>query len=97
MRAAHRPPVRLTMAAFRGGSLLSAILLLVGLIARLLGYGDPAVTVSTLGVVILIGTPASALVATAWELRRRRPVAAALALIVLGVLAVSVVLAVLST
>ncbi|HWH24825.1 MAG TPA: DUF1634 domain-containing protein [Candidatus Limnocylindria bacterium] len=49
---------------------------------------------SMLGVLVLLATPAAALLATYVELRQRRPRAALLALAVLAVQAVAVVLAV---
>jgi hypothetical protein len=76
------------------GSLIAAVILGVGLVLKLVGIGGFEI-LGTLGVVILLVTPAVGLAATWFELRRMRPTHAWLAVAVLVVLALATVVALL--
>ena len=73
-----------------GGTVISALCFAAGFVLGLIGLVPTAADLSKLGVVTILATPAVALVATAFELRRGQPQAAWLAVGVLGVLAVAV-------
>jgi drug/metabolite transporter (DMT)-like permease len=83
-----REPVRLTIRALRGGQLAAAAFFGVALVAQLLVQEQLSMTAATIGVLVVIATPAVSLLATIVEARRTdRPtvIAAALVLAVLGV------------
>ncbi len=90
-----RPPIRLTSRVLSWGSLLAAAILGVGLLSKLAGIGGFEV-LGTVGVVVLLATPAAGLVATWFELRPMRPTHAWLAVAVLGVLGLATVIALLA-
>jgi hypothetical protein len=81
---------RWTSRLLLGGTLLSAVCFAAGLVLGLIGLVPVGESLSNLGVVTILATPAVALVSTALELRKGQPQAAMLALGVLGVLAVAV-------
>jgi hypothetical protein len=72
------------------GTGISALCLVVAFVLSLVDLEDQAASLSAVGIVVLLATPAAGLVATWAELRRPQPSAAVLALVVLGVLAVAV-------
>jgi hypothetical protein len=73
------------------GTLAAGVLLAAGLLLRLVG-GSPEPWL-TLGVLVMLATPAAGLVAAAAELRQRHPRVALLALMVLAVLGMAVLVA----
>jgi hypothetical protein len=75
------------------GTLLSALAFVVGLGLAFVDAQSAAAVASGIGSVVLLATPAVGLLVTAIELRRLQPQAAALAVAMLGVLAVAVVVA----
>ena len=87
---------RATSLVLLGGSLLSAVCFVVGVGLGLVSAGDAAALVASVGVLVLLSTPALGLVASAFELRRAQPHAAWLALAVLGVLGLAVGVALLA-
>jgi hypothetical protein len=76
-----------------GGTIVSAAALAAALVAGLFGSASLSTLLSTAGVVALLVTPAAGLVVTFFEMRPVQPRAAQLALVVLGVLALSTVVA----
>ena len=93
----HRPDAQRTIQALTTGTVLSVAVLSLGFVLRLAGQSAAADTVSTIGVVVLLATPAAALVTTALELRGAQRSAAALAVLVLVILAGATVLALLTS
>ena len=81
-----RPPVRATATTLTGGTLVSCAFFLAGLVAAAARLDEPARLLATLGVLVLLATPAVGLVVTWLELRPFQPRSALLALVVLGVL-----------
>lgn len=92
-----RPSVAWTARVLLGGTLASALLFGGGFCLRVVGVTVLADAAAGAGVVVLMLTPAFALVASVIELRRHQPQAAMYAAGVLGVLALAVVIAVLAT
>ena len=90
---AVRPPVRLTSRVLTLGSLAAAAILGLGLVVGLAGMKELGGFVGNIGVVVLLLTPVSGLIATWLELRAVRPRYAWIASAVLGVLAVATVVA----
>ena len=90
----ERPTSRMTVALLALGSIVSASLFVVGFTLRVLGQSAPADIASLAGVVVLLATPPVGLLATAAELRRIQPAAAALALVVVAILAMATFVAV---
>jgi hypothetical protein len=93
---AERPSVGGTGRVLTAATTLSAALLAAAFAAGLAALDQVANLLSTAGVVTLLATPAAGLVATFVELRPTQPRAALLALVVLGVLAVSATVALLT-
>jgi len=85
-----RAPVGGTSRVLLVGTMLSAVAFVVGLGLTFLGVAGGASIASGLGIVVLLVTPAVALVVSAVELRASQPQAAKLAVAVLGVLVVAV-------
>ena len=79
-----------------GGTVASALLFSGGFCLRLVDATGLADAASGAGVVVLMLTPALALVASVIELRRHQPQAAMFAVGVLGVLALAVAIALLA-
>ena len=82
----NAPHLRWTLIALRGGGLVAVAIFAVGLLLRLLGSTDAGAAVSNGGVLVVIATPAAALVATAAETWPRDRTTALLAIAVLLVL-----------
>jgi hypothetical protein len=78
------------------GSLIAAAILGLGLVLGVAGQSEIAIVAGEVGVVVLLGTPAAALVATWWELRELRPTHAWLAIAVLLVLGLATLVALLA-
>ena len=91
-----RPPQAATVLVLTAATVLSAALLAVAFVARLAGLVAMADLLSSAGVVCLLATPPAGLAATFIELRPVQPRAALLAVVVLGVLAASTALALLT-
>ena len=89
-------PVSLTVRAVTAGSALAATCLAIGFVSTLAGATGVAATLSAVGIVVLIATPAAGLVATVIEARKFERRTVLLALVVLAILAVAAVLAVLT-
>jgi hypothetical protein len=85
----ERPPVRFTVRALQLGELVAVVLFGVAILAHLAGSTGQATFVGTLGVVMVIATPALALVATMVEARQSDRATVLAALLVLGVLTVA--------
>ena len=79
--------VRWTALALRGGGLLGVAMFGVALALRLVGNVEVAAAVSSAGVLVVIATPAAALLATSVETWRHDRATALLAIGVLLVLA----------
>ena len=92
----ERPPVGATASVLTLGTVLSAAALAAGFVSGLAGAAWLNALLSTAGVVALLITPAAGLVVTFFELRPAQPRAAPLALVVLGVLALSTLVALLT-
>ena len=92
----QRAPVRLTTRTLTLGTLAAAAVLAAGLALAVAGQDGLAELVGNAGVVVLLLTPVAGLVATWWELRRLRPTAAWLAVVVLGVLLLATFVALLT-
>lgn len=92
----QRPPVGATASVLTLGTVASATALAAAFVSGLTGAGWLSTLLSTAGVVALLITPAAGLVVTFFELRPVQPRAAQLALVVLGVLALSTLVAVLT-
>lgn len=94
-----RPDVVWTARVLAAGTLISAVCFVVGFVLNLVGADasatGPGRDWSNAGVITLLATPAAGLVATALELRHVQPRSAALALAVLGILAIAVAVALL--
>jgi hypothetical protein len=83
-----REPVRLTILALRAGQLGAAAFFGVALVAQLLVQEQLSMTAATIGVLLVIATPAASLLATiaeTWRKDRPTVIAAALVLVVLAV------------
>jgi hypothetical protein len=91
-----RPPVRWTARTLTLGTVFSALCLVAAFALTLADADGLAATLSTIGVMALLITPAAGLVVTWAELRRHQPSAAILALVVLGVLGMAVAVALLT-
>jgi amino acid transporter len=81
-------PVRLTVRALRAGQVAAAAFFAVALVAQLLAQEALATTAATLGVLLVIATPAVSLLATiaeSWRKDRPTLIAAGLVLAVLAV------------
>ncbi|MEP7158842.1 MAG: hypothetical protein ABI797_05405 [Chloroflexota bacterium] len=89
-----RASVKLTTRTLTVGTLAAAALLGIGLGLDALGVTDSAAFVGNIGVCALLLTPAAGLLATWWELKRVRPGAAWMSVVVLGVLVLATVIAV---
>jgi cell shape-determining protein MreD len=89
----QRPPVAATASVLTIGTVASAAALAAAFVSGLAGAASLGTLLSTVGVVALLITPAAGLVATFFELRPVQPRAAQLALVVLGVLALSTLVA----
>lgn len=87
-----RPPYRLTNIVLSAGTLSAAACLALGLLLSLTG-GASAREWALAGTLLLLGTPALGLLATAAEMRATQPRSAVLALAVLGVLGAAVLVA----
>jgi hypothetical protein len=75
------------------GTLLSALVFLVGLGLTFIGSPALAAFASNLGILVLLATPVLGLLVSALELRRAQRQAALMAVAVLGVLGVAVLVA----
>jgi hypothetical protein len=91
-----RASVRGTAGVLAAGSLISAATLATAFVAGLAGVAWLDDLLSTAGIVALLITPPIGLVVTFFELRPVQPRAALLTLVVLGVLALSTVVALLT-
>jgi hypothetical protein len=89
-------PVRWTSRLLLLGTLASAALFGAGLLLGIAGYKELGTAASNAGVLVLLATPAVALISTAAELRETQPQASVLAIGVLAVLAVAVGVALLA-
>jgi hypothetical protein len=89
-------PVKWTARVLLLGTLASAILFGAGFLLGIAGYQQLGTVASNAGVVVLLATPAFALITTMAELRETQPQASVLAVGVLGVLAVAVGVALLA-
>ena len=85
----ERPPVRVTARVLTVGTALAAGLLTLSFVLSLARLADAAGLASTVGILVLLATPAAGLVATFVELRPFQPRAALLAIGVLAILAVA--------
>jgi hypothetical protein len=92
----ERPPVAATARVLTLGTVASAVALAAAFVSGLAGAASISTLLSTAGVVALLITPAAGLVVTFFELRPVQPRAAQMALVVLGVLAVSTLVALLT-
>jgi hypothetical protein len=92
----QRPPVEGTASVLTLGTVVSATALAAAFVCGLVGAAWLSTLLSTAGVVALLITPAASLVVTYFELRPVQPRAAQLALVVLGVLALSTLVALLT-
>ncbi len=92
----QRPPVAATAMVLTAGTVASATALAAAFLSGLAGAAWLSTLLSTAGVVALLITPAAGLVVTFFELRPVQPRAAQLALVVLGVLALSTLVALLT-
>ena len=92
----QRPPVGATVSVLTLGTVASAAALAAAFLSGLAGAAWLSTPLSTIGVVALLFTPAAGLVVTFFEMRPVQPRAAQLALVVLGVLALSTVVALLT-
>lgn len=84
-----REPVRLTVRALRAGQLAAGAFFAVALVAQLLAQTNLSMSAATIGVVLVIATPAASLLATIAESWRSDRATVIAALLVLGVLAVA--------
>ena len=91
----ERPPVHATARVLTVGTALAAGLLTLGFALALAGLSDLANSVSTLGVLVLLATPAAGLLLTIVELRMSQPRVAVLALLVLAILGIAAAVAIL--
>ena len=89
----QRPPVATTATVLTLGTVASATALAAAFLSGLAGAAWLNTLLSTAGVVALLITPAAGLVVTFFELRPVQPRAAQMALVVLGVLALSTLVA----
>ena len=92
----QRPPVVATANILTIGTVLAAATLAAAFVSGLLGAAWLDSALSTTGLVALLITPVAGLVATFFEMRPVQPRAAQWALVVLGVLAASTLVAVLT-
>lgn len=83
----ERPPVSATARGLTIGTALAAGLLTLSFVLSLARLDDAASLASTVGILVLLATPAAGLVATFVELRPFQPRAALLAMGVLAILA----------
>jgi hypothetical protein len=86
-----------SVAVLIGGTILAVAVFAASFVLRLVGYVDLGDSVGAGGVVVLLATPAAALITTTIELRRGHRPHWALALVVLGILAGATVLALLTS
>ena len=91
----ERPPVHATARVLTVGTALAAGLLTLGFALALAGLSDVANPVSTLGVLVLLATPAAGLLLTIVELRMSQPRVAVLALLALAILGIAAAVAIL--
>ena len=91
----ERPPVHATAGVLTVGTALAAGLLTLGFALALAGLSDLANSVSTLGVLVLLATPAAGLLLTIVELRMSQPRVAVLALLALAILGIAAAVAIL--
>jgi len=89
-------PVKWTARALLAGTLASAALFTAGFLIGIAGDRQLGTIASNAGVLVLLATPAAALITTTAELRETQPQASALAVGVLVVLAVAVGVALLA-
>lgn len=89
----ERARLRWTLLALRSGQIAAVALLAVALALEIAGSTERAVFAATVGVLLVVATPALALAATAAETWRVQRTTAALAGVVLAVLALAVALA----
>jgi hypothetical protein len=82
-------PVKWTARLLLAGTLASAALFAAGFLLGIAGDEQLGTIASNAGVLVLLATPAVALITTSAELRERQPQASALAVGVLAVLAVA--------
>ena len=92
----QRAPVRLTTRVLTLGSLGAGGVLAVGLLLDVAGQEVAAGLVGNIGVLVLLATPPTGLIASWWELKPSRRVHAWLALAVLLVLLLATVIALLT-
>lgn len=92
----ERPPVGATASALTLGTVASAAALTAAFVSGLAGAASLSTLLSTAGVLALLATPVLGLVVTFFEMRPVQPRAAGLALVVLGVLALSTLVALLT-
>jgi len=93
----HRPDAKGTIGALTAGTIASVVVFAVSFGLRLAGQSDASNSVALVGVIVLLATPATALVTTAIEMRRAQSSAAALAVLVLVILAGATILALLTS
>jgi hypothetical protein len=84
-----KAPVRLTIRTLRAGQLTAAAFFGVALVAQLLGQTQLSTSAATVGVLVVIATPAASLLATIAEARRADRATVVAAFLVLGVLGVA--------
>ena len=89
----HRPDARATVRVLTAGTLAAVAVFAVAFGLRLAGQVGLADGVGTLGVVVLLATPAMALITTAYEMRDVQRNSAWLALVVLTILVGATVVA----
>ena len=90
-----RPDARATVTAMTAGTLTAVAIFAVSFGLRLLGAVDAADMLGAGGVLVLLVTPALALVTTAVEMRTVQPASAGLAVVVLVVLGIATAVALL--
>ncbi len=83
----HRPDAQATVRALTVGTIVAVAVFAVAFVLRLVGQVALAEVASSIAVVVLLATPAVALVTTAVELRRAPGLSAAFAVLVLLILA----------
>ncbi|MEO6349379.1 MAG: hypothetical protein ABIP53_01895 [Candidatus Limnocylindrales bacterium] len=84
-----REPVRWTILALRAGQLTAAAFFGVALVAQLLIQPELSMSAATIGVLLVIATPAASLLATIAESWRSDRATVVAAILVLGVLLVA--------
>src|SRR4051794_29059378 len=89
----HRPGSSTTTFVLTAGTIVAVVLLMVAFAQRTVGSREPADFFGTLGITVLLATPALGLVATFFELRGVQRSAAVLALLVLAILGAATVVA----